>query len=173
MNVNYRGKLPKELDAASRVWIYQSDRSFSSSEISAIEENMEQFTASWLSHGKKVKAHGSLLFEHFIILIADESASGVSGCSTDASVHFIQQMEKQFDVQLLERKILAFLIDGAVQLVPISKLNQAFSDGLIQPDTLFFNNVVLTKKELEDNWIIPLNKSWLHSRIAFPEAGIK
>jgi hypothetical protein len=173
MIFDYREQLPEEFDTNSRVWIYQASRLFSDTEARWIEENLKQFTASWLSHGHKVTAYGNLFFGHFIILMADETASGVSGCSTDASVHFIKQIEKRFGVALLERQSLAFLNDNKLQFVSISQLNTAFSDGLIHAETLFFNNIVSTKEELLNNWIIPLKDSWLNSRIVYPKAVVK
>ena len=74
-----------------------------------------------------------------------------------------------FHVQLLDRQLLAFFIKDKVQLLPLSQLTFGVSNGFILPDTLYFNNTVATKTELENNWIIPVKNSWLASRIAFPK----
>jgi hypothetical protein len=93
----------------------------------------------------------------------------VSGCSTDSSVRLIKEIEGRFNTQLFDRQQLAFIIKEKVQLLPISQLAFGSDNGFIEPDTLYFNNTVLTKKELEHNWIIPVKSSWLASRISFPE----
>jgi hypothetical protein len=173
MNFDYREYLPENFDAASRIWIYQASRSFDSSEVSLVEAEISKFIESWHSHGLKVKGYGNLFFGQIILLMADETSSGVSGCSTDSSVHFIKEMEKRFDVRLLERQTLAFLVDNDISLIPISRLSNVISDGTITKETLFLNNTVSTKKELENNWIIPIKDSWLASRIEFPEAVSK
>jgi hypothetical protein len=77
-------------------------------------------------------------------------------------------MENIFNVQLLDRQLLAFFIKDKVQLLPFSQLSFGVTSGFILPDTLYFNNTVSTKTELENNWIIPVKDSWLASRIAFP-----
>jgi hypothetical protein len=170
MLFNYRELLPEEFDGSSRVWIYQSSRLFTLSEAFQIEDMLKQFTGSWNSHGIPVKGYANLFFGQFIILMADERASDVSGCSTDSSVRLIKEMENRFNVQLFDRQLLAFFIKDKVQLLPISQLAFGASNGFIQPETLYFNNTVLTKTELESQWIIPVKESWLVSRISFPQA---
>jgi hypothetical protein len=170
MNFNYRELIPEEFDENSRVWIYQSSRLFTISESFRIEELLGEFVNSWNSHGAAVKGFANLFFGQFIILMADERASMVSGCSTDSSVRLIREMESLFNVHMFNRQLLAFLIEEKVQLLPLSQLTFGVNNGFIQPETLYFNNTVLTKSELMKNWIIPVKESWLASRISFPRA---
>jgi hypothetical protein len=165
MEFNYREFLPAEFDDSSRVWIYQSNRLFSPEEAFQIENLLKSFTANWNSHGTPVNGFAKLFFGYFIILIADERSTDVSGCSTDSSVHTIREIEKAFDVRLFDRQLLAFSLKGKVQLIPLVQLAPAMALNRIQPETLYFNNTVLTKKELENNWIIPVRDSWLASRL--------
>jgi hypothetical protein len=169
MEFNYRSLLPEEFDPSSRVWVYQSSRLFLVSEAFKIEEMLHSFLVSWNSHGVPVKGYAHLFFGQFILLMADEKASMVSGCSTDSSVHLIKEIEKHFQVQLFDRQLLAFFIKDKVQLLPLSQLEFGVTSGLIRPETLYFNNTILTKSELENNWIIPLKESWLAKRISFPQ----
>jgi len=165
MEFNYRKTLPAEFDESSRVWIYQSNRLFTLQEAVQINDMLNSFTASWNSHGIPVKGFANLFFGHFIVLMADEQTSQVSGCSTDSSVHLIREIEKLFAVGLFDRQLLAFFFRDRVQLFPQAQLASGFAQGLIHPESLYFNNTVLTKKELENNWIIPVKQSWLASRI--------
>src|ERR1017187_3368831 len=107
MNFNYRELLPEEMDGSSRIWIYQSSRLFTITEAFKLEGMLNEFVVSWNSHGIPVKGYANLFFGQFIILMADETASGVSGCSTDSSVRLIKQIEQRFSVNLFERLLLA------------------------------------------------------------------
>ena len=147
------------------MWIYQSDHSFTEQEQIEIDELLIQFTDSWTSHGAKVKGFGKLFFNQFVVLLADETASGVSGCSTDSSVRLIKDIENKYNVDLFNRQNLAFFIGENIVQIPLSKLNEAISGNLINAETYYFNNVVLSKKELEDKWIIELRDSWLGSKV--------
>jgi hypothetical protein len=172
MSFNYRELLPEEFEASSRVWIYQSSRLFSITEAFQIEDMLSEFIDTWNSHGAPVKGYANLFFGQFILLMADERASMISGCSTDSSVRLIKEMETRFQVQLFDRQLLAFFIKDKVQLLPFSQLAFAVTSGFIQPETLYFNNTVPTKTELENNWIIPVKDSWLASRISFPQTAV-
>ena len=172
MNFEYKHLLNGNFHPDSRVWIYQSSRLFSVNEALQIEEMLNQFTHTWLSHGVPVKGEAHLFFGQFIVLIADETATGVSGCSTDSSVRLIKEIEKVFEVNMFDRTSLAFIVKDnsdsyRIQLLPMSQLQYAIDNGFISGDTLYFNNLVLSKQELENNWIIPVKDSWLSKRISF------
>lgn len=167
MKLDYQYLLEGNFHPQSRVWIYQCNRLFSLSEAFEVEDILKQFTGSWLSHGTPVKGAAYLFFGQFIVLMADESASGVSGCSTDTSVRLIKDIEQRFGVTLFDRLSLAFIVKDKLELLPLSQLPYAAENGFINGDTLFFNNVVQTKEELENNWIIPVKESWLAKKVEF------
>jgi hypothetical protein len=171
MNFEYQHLIPKEFHPDSRVWIYQSSRLFTISEALQIEKLLEDFVEQWHSHGVAVKGYASLLFGQFVIIMADETATGVSGCSTDSSVHLIKQVEQQFGVNMFDRQTFAFVIKDKVQLLPMAQINYAVKNGFINTDTLYFNNLVATKDELLHSWIIPLKQSWLSKRIPFNQTA--
>ena len=169
MNLGFQEEIPTDFNDASRVWIYQSSRLLFISEALQIEEMMEEFVQSWKSHGAPVKGYANIFFGQFIVIMADETDTSVGGCSTDSSVRLIKEIEQKFKVQLFDRHTLAFFVKEKIQLLPISQLNYAAINEFIKADTLYFNNIVLTKKELLENWIIPIKESWLAKRINFPE----
>lgn len=165
MNFEYKHLLPADFDSSSRVWIYQASRLFTLSEALQIEPLLEDLTANWKAHGAPVKGYANLLFGQFIVLMADETATGVSGCSVDSVVRIVQQIEKTYGVEMFNWQNLAFVVKGKVQLIPRQQFSYAFENNFITADTLFFNNVVATKQELENNWIIPVKDSWLKTKI--------
>lgn len=170
MNFDIREHIPGDFNDSSKVWIYQSNRLFTIAEALEMEEMLTAFAASWKSHGEEVKGYANLFFGKFIVVMADETATGVSGCSTDSSVRVIKDIEQRFNVNLFDRQMLAFFVKDKVELLPLSQLNYAIENKFINADTLYFNNTVLTKKELVENWIIPVKDSWLAKRIkAFAE----
>ena len=98
--------------------------------------------------------------------MADETAATVSGCSTDSSVRLIKNIEAKFSVSMFDRQLLAFLMpENKIEYVPLSQFTYAYNAGLIKSDTIYFNNTVLTKKELLTKWMIPVKDSWLVSRL--------
>jgi len=157
--------LPADFDNNSRVWIYQSNRLFSLAEALQIENLLNNFVSGWNSHGTPVKGYGNLFFGQFVVLMADERATGVSGCSTDSSVRLIRQIEQIFSVSMFDRQSLAFIIKDKIQQLPLSQLKYALDNEFISSDTLYFNNLVQSRVELENKWIIPVKESWLVKKL--------
>ncbi len=166
MNWEYRHLLDNNFHPDSRVWVYQGSRLFSLKEALEIEELMKEFTKQWQSHGEPVKGAGHLFFGQFIILMADESLTGVGGCSTDSSVRLIKDIEQRFKINMFERTTLAFVVKDKVELLPLAQLQYAVDNGFINKDSLYFNNLVQTKEELESKWIVSVKDSWLANKIS-------
>lgn len=165
MTLAYKDLLPVDFADHSRVWIYQSNRLFSLSEALQLEQHLERFVANWQAHGEPVKGFATLFFGQFIVLMADETNVHVSGCSTDSSVRFIKEIEKLYGVQLFDRQMLGFVIKDKVQILPLNQMDYALKNGFVDEETIYFNNTVLTKKDLSENWLIPLKKSWLANKL--------
>lgn len=170
MNFDYKHLLDNNFHPSSKVWIYQCNRIFFLNEALEIEELLKEFTLQWKSHGTPVKGEAHLFFGQFIVLIADETATGVSGCSTDSSVRLIKDIEKKFSVNMFDRTTLAFVVKDKsgnlkIQLLPLSQLQYAVENRFIDASTLYFNNLVTTKAELESQWIVQVKDSWLKNKI--------
>ncbi len=166
MDFEYKHLIPEDFSPSSRVWIYQSNRLFFISEALQIEDMMNDFLEKWNTHGTPVKGYANLLFGQFVVLMADESAAGVSGCSTDSSVRMIKQIEELFKVDMFNRQNLAFVVKDKIQIIPLAQLTYAFENNFITQDTLYFNNLVLDKASLMNQWMVPVKDSWLASRIS-------
>lgn len=167
MNINFQEHIPEGFDPASKVWIYQSSRLFSIHEALQIEDLLKEFIVRWNAHGSPVKGYANLFFGQFIVLMADEAYSGVSGCSIDSSVRMIKDIEQLFQVNMFDRQLLAFIVKEKVQLIPLSQLDYALENNFINADTLYFNNTVQDQNQLLHNWLIPVKDSWLNSRFSF------
>jgi hypothetical protein len=166
MNLEYQHLLPEDFSPESRVWIYQSSRLFSLSEALEIEERLAEFCASWLAHGSGVKGYGNLFFGRFLVLMADETQTAVSGCSTDSSVRFVKSLGEHYGVDFFNRQHLAFLVKDKVEVLPMNQLRYALENGFINGHTPYFNNLAATKGQLEKGWIIPVKNSWLAAKLS-------
>ena len=93
----------KELSDTSRVWIYQASRSLSDQELLEIEEGLKSFIVDWTAHGSELTAGYEIKYKRFIILALDQTNASATGCSIDASVHFIQSLEKKYEIDLLDK----------------------------------------------------------------------
>ena len=110
----------KNLPNNSRVWIYQSNREFTEKELEFISTKAEEFINSWTRHGDDLKGSFTIKYNQFLVLAVDESFNNVSGCSIDASVHFIQALEKELQLNLMDKMNVTFKNGNQINLVRLS-----------------------------------------------------
>ena len=160
------------LPASSRVWIYQSDRAFSESEAQSINADIIAFVSSWLAHKAKVIGDGRLLYDRFVILVADEEKLQVSGCSIDSTVRFIKDLGIKYNVNFFDRFYTCYWDNGRIDGADFETFKTKLAQGLVSEDTIVFNNLVHTIDGLQNQWQVPLSKSW-HSKFLTRDTSLK
>ena len=147
---------------ASRIWIYQANRRFNSSESKIISDALTTFTENWLVHGSPMQASFDLKFNQFVILAADEDANAASGCSIDDSVRTFKKLGAELNIDFFDRTRVAFKKGkDEVFTLATTELKSSLRDGLWNAESLVFNNLVNTKRALDREWLIPAGSSWL------------
>ncbi|MGB1448333.1 MAG: ABC transporter ATPase [Flavobacteriaceae bacterium] len=147
----------------ARVWIYPSSRPFTLEEKQAISEKLSQFLNQWATHGTPLKTGFDLPYDHFIVIGLDEEVQGASGCSIDASVHLIQQLEAQFDLVLLDKMNVCYREKNTIHYTPLKEFRKLAKTPKVSLETIVFNNLVVDKSEYNSLWEVPAFDSW-HAR---------
>ena len=161
------------LAPASRIWIFQANRPFAREELKLVENRLHQFTEEWAAHGVPLKTSFTVKFDQFIILAADDTHESPSGCSIDSSVRVLKELENALGIQLFDRDKVAFNPGKEIVLVPLGELKQKFQEGILNEETLAFNNLVSTKGEFEKSWVVPAGQTWLKRYIPNQLAKVK
>lgn len=165
MNLDYKDFLNKDFSPHSKVWVYQASRLLQLQEALTAEELITGFVNHWQSHGEAVKGQGLLIFGYFVVLIADDTQTHVGGCSTDSSVRFIKFLGEKLEIDFFNRNQLAFIAKDKIELLPYQQVQYALDNNFLTADSLYFNNLVSSKKDLEENWIKPIKESWLANKL--------
>ncbi|PKA84219.1 hypothetical protein ATE92_2390 [Ulvibacter sp. MAR_2010_11] len=153
----------KNLPDDSRVWVYQANRKLSNEEVALIEEKTSAFLEQWTAHGANLEAGLEVKYNRFIVIGLNQANASASGCSIDASVHFIQSLEKEFSIELLDKMNVTFYTGDYIAYKPLSDFKKMAKDRSVSPNTVVFNNLVNTKAEYLEHWEVPAKDSW-HSR---------
>ncbi|MNK54660.1 hypothetical protein D3C87_736500 [compost metagenome] len=148
----------------SRVWVYQSDRKFTSVEENQILNKLAAFTNQWKAHGNELLAKAEIRYGFFIILTVDESQAGVTGCSIDSSVRLIKEIESEYHVDLFNRFNIAYRVDDEVKVQGKEDFETLVNIKQVTPETIVFNNMVQTLADLDAKWEVPFKNSW-HSTV--------
>jgi hypothetical protein len=153
----------KTLPDESRVWVYQSNRKLSDDEVATIAEKTAAFLKEWTAHGANLEAGFEIKYNRFIIIGLNQENASASGCSIDASVRFIQSLEKEYGVDLLDKMNVTYYNGEHIAYKPLAEFKKMAKARSVSPNTVVFNNLVNTKAEYLENWEVPAKESW-HSR---------
>lgn len=151
------------LPETSRVWIYQASRSFSDLELEEIKSKLDVFVEGWTAHGGELKAGYDIRYKRFIIIALDQDLNQATGCSIDASVLFIQQLEKEYEVDLLDKMNVSYKQGEFVAYKTLTDFRKMAKQKAVSKNTIVFNNLVTNIEELNESWEVPASESW-HNR---------
>jgi hypothetical protein len=147
----------------SRVWIYQANRTFTDAEILEIESKLNQFIENWTAHGSDLLAGYNIVYKRFIVIALNQNLNRASGCSIDASVNFIQQLEKDYHVDLLDKMNVSYKQGDFIAYKSLLDFKKMAKDKAVSKQTIVFNNLVNNIAEFKENWEVPASESW-HAR---------
>lgn len=153
----------ENLPLESKIWIYQSNRKFTEEEFASIENELKTFIDSWAAHGTGLEASYLLKYNRFIILAVNQEVQMATGCSIDKSVEFIQSIEKEYAVDLLDKMNVTFKLGEHIAHKTLIDFKKMAKDKAVTEKTIVFNNLVNSIEEWNDNWEVPAGESW-HSR---------
>ena len=151
------------LPETSRVWIYQANRSFSKVELEEITSKLDVFIENWTAHGGDLQAGYDIKYKRFITIALNQNLNNATGCSIDASVNFIQQIEKDYNVDLMDKMNVSYKQGEFVAYKTLTDFRKMAKAKAVSKNTIVFNNLVANKAEYLENWEVPASESW-HSR---------
>ncbi|GMN11436.1 hypothetical protein MTsPCn9_09570 [Croceitalea sp. MTPC9] len=153
----------ESLPGESRIWIYQCNRSFSKQEMDEVTVGLNTFLTQWTAHGSDLKAGFEIKYNRFIVIGLDQTEANASGCSIDASVHYIQSLEKKYNVNLLDKMNVSYKQGEYVAYKDLKDFKKMAKERAVSKNTVVFNNLVATKQDYLENWEVPASESW-HAR---------
>ena len=151
--------LPEE----SRVWIYQANRSLTDTEIEEIKSKLDTFIHNWTAHGSDLQSGYEIKYKRFMVIALNQNLNKATGCSIDASVHFIQQLEKDYDIDLMDKMNVSYKQGEYIAYKSLADFKKMAKEKAVSKNTVVFNNLVTNIAEYQENWEVPASDSW-HAR---------
>lgn len=149
-----------EISEDAKVWVYPSNRKFYPNELPEIETKIKAFLENWKTADENFKASYKLLYNRFIILLADTSETTLSNLDIDASVAFILQLQETYKVELLDRMNACFKQGEFVQYKELKDFKKLLKNKAVTAKTIIFDNLITNKNDFENFWEIPIEESW-------------
>ncbi len=151
----------------ARVWVFTAAAPLSAAHAETLLARVDSFLAGWNAHGTPVVGARDLVHGRFLVVGADERASGVSGCSIDTLYHALRDAEAAPGTTLLDGSLVAFRDgDGEVRTLPRAQFRERVRAGEVGEDTPVFDTVSTVGDLRAGRWERPFREAW-HAK-AFP-----
>lgn len=145
----------------TKVWTYLIDKDLNEQELSKLKAEGLAFVQQWTAHENPLAASFEIFKNKIIVVKVDERQHGASGCSVDKLLRFIKQSEAEFQVNLLNRLLVAVETNDGIKAIPSSSIKDKLSNGELSGETMVYDTAVATGSELEA-WQKPLRATWLN-----------
>ena len=143
-----------------KIWIYVLGKKLDEVGEKQFLQNCTAFTGSWTAHDQPLAAGFELHKNRLLIMKVDESAYNASGCSIDKLQRFIQQQEKVFGIELLNRFLVALDVNNDLMVVHSSEIKELLSSNAIDGNTLVYDSSITSSEQMKE-WKKPLKNTWL------------
>ena len=148
-----------------QVWIYRSIKKLDIELEDQIARLAGDFIHQWAAHGVKLAADFDILYNHYLIFYVDKSVEAASGCSIDASVGFIREVEEKFQLGLLDRMQIGFLKGNEVEFHHFNEIKGLLESGDINENDKVFNAMLTNKKDFDKGFLLPLSESAFYTSL--------
>ena len=144
----------------NRIWTFIISKSLSHNELSLLSESGNKFVTGWTAHEQKLTASFEIFKSRIIIVKVNEDVTNASGCSIDKLTQFIKKLEVEFNIELLNRLLVAYENNAEIEVVHSSKIKELIQINTISENTMVYNTSISIQSELQ-NWQQALKNTWL------------
>ena len=144
-----------------KIWIYALSKELDAVQRTHLLKNCEDFVDSWTAHDQPLTGSFELYKNRLLIMKVDESAYNASGCSIDKLQRFIQQQEKEFNIELLNRLLTVLEVENEILIVHSTKIKDLLAESVINENTFVYDTSVSSSLQMKE-WKKPLKDTWLN-----------
>ena len=156
-----------ELPGDARVWIFSAARKLTEPEQARLLAEVDAFIHQWGAHAVPLAAGRNLMYGQFLFIAVDQRAAGPSGCSIDALVRRMKELQQEFGVELVNHAPVLFRQGDTIARVPRDAFARLAEAGEVGLDTTVFNNTLTSLGDVRaGHWEVPAADSW-HARAFF------
>ena len=148
------------MNPLSRVWVFQANRVLSVQEQNFISFKVSAFINEWTTHGSPLVAAFEIKNNCSVIVAVDENIQSASGCSISSITSLFESLGEVLNLSFFDRFSIAHQSHNKVEVSTLKEFKSLISTGLVDEDTIVYNNLIALKEDLSSKWELPLKESW-------------
>jgi hypothetical protein len=152
-----------------KVWIYTAAKPFSENQLSGIAQLSQAFLNQWESHGTPVRGGIEVVYDHFLVIIADDCDGHLCGRAQDAQVRLVKEIEEFTNCSLLNRMLVGYRDNaGEVRVASLHEINTVIQSTEEPEKMIVFDNTVTNYGDFVTRWETALENTWLNRLLPTP-----
>lgn len=144
----------------AKVWVYQTSRILSETEINDITDYLSEQVANWESHGSPLQASFKFFYDKFLVLAVNTDIQEASGCSIDSSTKWLKNIQQTLNIDFFDRSI-AYFENETLHFFPVLEAKKQVLAGKVSAETTLLNHQVNTLSDLKNNWKLKASDSFM------------
>jgi hypothetical protein len=144
-----------------KIWIYTLSKQLAAEQELELKTTCQNFVSTWTAHDVSLDASYELYKHRLLIFKVDEANYNASGCSIDKQLRLVKELEQKFDIELLNRLLVAYESNDEINVVKNNRIAELLENSIISADTLVFDNTITDAEDLKTNWKKPLGQTYL------------
>ena len=150
-----------ELPPEARLWIFAAERPLAEDERARVTREVDAFIDQWAAHGVPLTAARDVRYDQFIFVAVDERAAGASGCSVDALVRGMKELQVELGVELVNHAPVLYREGAGIARVSRERFADLAESGAVSSGTVVFDNTLTRVEQVRaGRWELPAGESW-------------
>lgn len=152
------------LPDSARLWAFGVARPLSPDEQSILLSEVDAFLDGWRAHGHPLAAAREWIYERFLLVAVDDRVTPPSGCSIDALVHLLRELESRLETEIVGGASVWYReggTEGEIRRVSRPEFKRLAKEGRVTASTVVFDLALTRLGELQEGkWEVPAGESW-------------
>ena len=159
-----------QMPDSARVWIFGGSRLMNEAEELAFLRRVDGFLDTWAAHGAPLTVARDWRDGRFLHVAVDEASVPPSGCSIDAMVNTLKELERELGLVFVDNGPVWYRSDDGIGRVGRADFKALVEAGTVTPATLVFDNSVTRVGQVRaGQWERPAAEAW-HGKAFFRAA---
>lgn len=158
------------LPDSARAWAFGASRALTPEEEERLLQVVDSFLVGWKAHGTPLHAGREWRRGRFLLVAVDDERAPPSGCSIDALVRSLKELQEELGVALVDKAPVWYTDGDEVRAVSRSEFRALADRREVAPETRVFDLSLTRLGQVREGCFeLPARESW-HGKAFFSEA---
>lgn len=163
----------EELPEDARLWCFGATRPPEGRETARLLDSMRRFLVDWTAHDETLRAALDWRHQRFLLVGVDEAETAASGCSIDALLRRLKELEGEIGLRLTDRAPVWYRARGdqpGIRCVSRAEFRDLARRSEVDGRTPVFDLTIDTVAQARGGALeVPAERSWHRSLLAGEE----